>query len=149
MPIPDDKSRREARLAEALRTNLRRRKAAARPAPDGEDRAAAAAVAAPQPYSPVRCLVGLSHRDGRQVTLRLELSVPYGAPHSDEVCCAVRLSGDGGAFDTDHGKAAFGVDGLQATQRAIALAQVALDLASTGFELSWPDGRPYDLSAPI
>lgn len=149
MPIPDDKSRREARLAEALRTNLRRRKAAARPIAGGEDRAIAAAVSAPQPYTLVRCLDGVSHRDGRQVTLRLELSVPYAAPDSDEVCCAVRLSGDGGPFDTDHGKAAFGVDGLQATHKAIALAQVALDLASTGFALSWPDGRPYDLSAPI
>ena len=149
MPIPDDKSLREARLAEALRTNLRRRKAAARPSSGGEDRAVAAAEAAPQPYSVARRLDGVGHRDGERVVLTLEISATYPAPGSNEVCCAVRLVGDGGQFDSDHGKAAFGLDGLQALKRAIELAQVALDLASTTHELRWPDGRPYDLSAPI
>ena len=52
-------------------------------------------------------------------------------------------------FDTAHGRAAFGLDGLQAVRRALDLAQVALDLASTTHDLRWPDGRSYDLSAPI
>ena len=61
----------------------------------------------------------------------------------------MRLTGGGGPFDSAWGKAAFGVDGLQATRRALDLAQLALDLASTTHDLRWPDGRPYDLSAPI
>lgn len=149
MAIPDDKSLREARLAEALRTNLRKRKAASRPAAATEDRAVAAAQAAPRPYGVVRRLEGAAHRDGARVALSLEISAIYLAPDSDEVCCAVRLAGDGGQFDSEHGKAAFGVDGLQALRRAIDLAQVALDLASTTHALHWPDGRSYDLSAPI
>ena len=149
MPTPDDKSLREARLAEALRTNLRKRKAASRPFNTAEDRAVAAARAAPRPYSVVRRLEGVAHRDGTRVVLVLEISTPYPAPESDEICCAVRLVGDGGQFDSDHGKAAFGVDGLQAMTRGLDLAQVALDLASTTHDLRWPDGRSYDLSAPI
>lgn len=149
MAIPDDKSLREARLAEALRTNLRKRKAASRPSGAAEDRAVAAAQAAPLPYNVVRRLEGVAHRDGTRVALVLEISKPYGAPESDEICCAVRLVGDGGQFDSEHGKAAFGVDGLQAMKRALDLAQVALDLASTTYDLRWRDGRSYDLSAPI
>jgi len=149
MAIPDDKSLREARLAEALRTNLRKRKAALRPAHGTEDRTIAAAQAAPRPYGVVRRLEGVAHQDGARVALVLEISATYPAPESDEVCCAVRLLGDGGQFDTQHGKAAFGVDGLQALKRAVDLAQVALDLASTTHDLRWPDGRSYDLSAPI
>ena len=62
----------------------------------------------------------------------------------------MRLTGDGGQFDTESGKAAFGRDGLAATRKAIDLAQVALDLASTTHELLWPDDeRPYDLSSPV
>jgi hypothetical protein len=150
MPISDDKSTREAKLAEALRTNLRKRKAASRPAAGGEDRAAEAARAAPTPYAVVRRLSGLRHGgDGRRIELILEISAPYPAPESDETACAVRLLGDGGQFDGEHGKAAFGSDGLQAMKRALDLAQVALDLASTTHDLRWPDGRSYDLSAPI
>jgi len=149
MPISDDKSAREAKLAEALRTNLRKRKAASRPASGDSDRAVEAAEAAPQPYAVVRRLEGVNHRDGARVDLVLEISAPYPAPESDETACAVRLVGDGGQFDTEHGKAAFGVDGLQAIRRALDLAQVALDLASTTHDLRWPDGRSYDLSAPI
>ena len=155
MAISDDQSLREARLAEALRTNLRRRKAATRP-PSGEaDRAIAAALTAPRPYSLVRRLQGVAHRDGTRLDLVVEISAPYPAPALDadlpsgEVCCAVRLVGDGGQFDTEHGKAAFGVDGLQAMKRALDLAQVALDLASATYALRWPDERPYDLSATI
>jgi hypothetical protein len=149
MANPEDPSRREARLAEALRTNLRRRKAAARPASADTMRAVEAARAAPRPYSPVRRLEGVAHRDGARVALVLELSAPFPAPDGGEVCCAVRLIGDGGPFDTEHGKAAFGLDGLQAMKRALDLAQVALDLASTTHQLRWPDGRAYDLSASI
>jgi hypothetical protein len=149
MPISDDKSMREAKLAEALRTNLRKRKAASRPASGDGDRAALAAEAAPRPYAVVRRLEGVNHRDGARVDLVLEISQPYPAPDSDETACAVRLVGDGGQFDTEQGKAAFGVDGLQAIRRALDLAQVALDLASTTHDLRWPDGRSYDLSAPI
>ncbi|MGH1559002.1 hypothetical protein ACRAWD_17695 [Caulobacter segnis] len=47
----------------------------------------------------------------------------------------MRLTGDGGQFDTEHGKAAFGRDGLAATRKAIDLAQVALDPASTTHDL--------------
>ena len=149
MPISDEKSAREARLAEALRTNLRKRKAASRPPSDDVERAVMAAEAAPSPYFVVRRLEGVKHRDGARVALVLELSSPYADPDSEEIACAVRLIGDGGQFDTAHGKAAFGVDGLQATKRALELAQVALDLASTTHDLRWPDGRSYDLSAPI
>jgi hypothetical protein len=149
MPISDDKSTREAKLAEALRTNLRKRKAASRPASGDGDRAAEAAEAAPRPYAVVRRLEGVNHRDGGRVDLLLEISAPYDVSDSDETACAVRLVGDGGQFDTEHGKAAFGVDGLQAIRRALDLAQVALDLASTTHDLRWPDGRSYDLSAPI
>jgi hypothetical protein len=149
MPISDDKSLREAKLAEALRTNLRRRKAASRPASGGEDRAVEAARAAPLPYNVVRRLEGVNHRDGGRVDLILEISAPYPLEDSDEAACAVRLVGDGGQFDSEHGKAAFGVDGLQAMKRALELALVALDLASTTHDLRWPDGRSYDLSAPI
>ena len=149
MPISDDKSMREAKLAEALRTNLRKRKAAARPASSAGDRAVEVAEAAPRPYNLVRRLEGVNHRDGERVDLVLEISAPYPAPDSDETACAVRLVGDGGQFDTEQGKAAFGVDGLQAIKRALDLAQVALDLASTTHDLRWPGGRPYDLSAPI
>jgi hypothetical protein len=149
MPISDDKSTREAKLAEALRTNLRKRKAASRPASGDGDRAIEAAEAAPRPYAVVRRLDGVNHRDGARVDLVLEISAPYPASESDETACAVRLIGDGGQFDTEHGKAAFGVDGLQAIRRALDLAQVALDLASTTHDLRWPDGRSYDLSAPI
>lgn len=149
MAIHDDLSHREARLAEALRTNLRRRKAAARPPSDDTARAIDAARAAPRPYSLVRRLEGVAHRDGARVALILEISAPYPALDSDEVCCAVRLTGDGGQFDTEHGKAAFGLDGLQAIKRALDLAQVALDLASTTHDLRWPGERPYDLSAAI
>jgi hypothetical protein len=149
MPISDDKSTREAKLAEALRTNLRKRKAASRPASGDGDRAVDAAEAAPRPYAVVRHLEGVNHRDGGRVHLVLEISAPYAAPDSDETACAVRLIGDGGQFDTEQGKAAFGVDGLQAIRRALDLAQVALDLASTTHDLRWPDGRSYDLSAPI
>ena len=149
MPISDDKSMREAKLAEALRTNLRKRKAASRPAAGDGDRAALAAEAAPRPYAVVRRLEGVNHRDGARVDLVLEISAPYPAPESGETACAVRLVGDGGQFDTEQGKAAFGADGLQAIRRALDLAQVALDLASTTHDLRWPDGRSYDLSAPI
>jgi hypothetical protein len=149
MPISDDKSAREAKLAEALRTNLRKRKAASRPASGDGDRAALAAEAAPRPYAVVRRLEGVNHRDGARVDLVLEISQPYPAPESDDTACAVRLVGDGGQFDTEQGKAAFGLDGLQAIRRALDLAQVALDLASTTHDLRWPDGRSYDLSAPI
>ena len=153
MPISDDKSAREAKLAEALRTNLRKRKAASRPASGDGDRAALAAEAAPRPYAVVRRLEGVNHRDGARVDLVLEISAPYPAPDSPkdlgETACAVRLVGDGGQFDSEHGKAAFGLDGLQAIKRALDLAQVALDLASTTHDLRWPDGRSYDLSAPI
>jgi hypothetical protein len=153
MPISDDKSAREAKLAEALRTNLRKRQVAARPASSAGDRAVEAAEAAPRPYSIVRRLEGVNHRDGQRVDLLLEISAPYRAPDSppgsDEMACAVRLVGDGGQFDSEHGKAAFGLDGLQALKRALDLAQVALDVASTTHDLRWPDDRPYDLSAPI
>jgi len=149
MPISDDKSAREAKLAEALRTNLRKRKAASRPVSGGGDRAVEAAQAAPLPYVVVRRLEAVNHRDGARVDLLLEMSSPYPAPESDETACAVRLVGDGGQFDSAHGKAAFGVDGLQAMKRALDLAQVALDLAGATHDLRWPDGRPYDLSAPI
>lgn len=149
MAISDDKSTREAKLAEALRTNLRKRKAAARSAFDGVERAVDAAQAAPKPYAVVRRLDGVNHRDGQRVELVLEISAPYPAPDSDEAACAVRLVGGGGPFDSDHGKAAFGRDGLQALKQALDLALVALDLASTTHDLRWADGRPYDLSAPI
>ena len=153
MPISDDKSMREAKLAEALRTNLRKRKAASRPASGDGDRAVEVAEAAPRPYAVVRRLEGVNHRDGTRVDLVLEISASYLAPDSppgsDETACAVRLVGDGGQFDSEQGKAAFGLDGLQAIKRALDLAQVALDLASTTYDLRWPDGRPYDLSAPI
>ncbi len=150
MPISDEKSVREARLAEALRTNLRKRKAASRGPSEGVERAVAAAEAAPPPYFVVRRLEGVNHRDGTRVDLILEISAPYADPDSEEgAACAVRLTGDGGQFDTAHGRAAFGLDGLQAVRRALDLAQVALDLASTTHDLRWPDGRSYDLSAPI
>ena len=64
--------------------------------------------------------------------------------NSPDVCVGAHVQ-----FDSEHGKAAFGLDGLQALKRALDLAQVALDLASTTHDLRWPDGRSYDLSAPI
>jgi hypothetical protein len=151
MAISEDKSTREAKLAEALRTNLRKRKAAARGALAGEaDPAVTAAEAAPQPYNAVRKLLGITHRGGERVALTLELSAPFPNPQGGDWAVAVRLTGDGGPFDTEAGKAAFGRDGLAATRKAIDLAQVALDLASTTHDLRWPeDERPYDLSAPI
>ncbi len=151
MAISDDKSTREAKLAEALRTNLRKRKAAARGALRGDvDPAIAAAEAAPQPYIAVRKLLGISHRDGERVELTIEMSAPFANPDGPGWAVAVRLTGDGGAFDTESGKAAFGRDGLEATRKAIELVQLALDLASTTHDLRWPDGeRPYDLSAPV
>ncbi|USQ94540.1 hypothetical protein [Caulobacter sp. RL271] len=150
MPISDDKSTREAKLAEALRTNLRKRKAAARGTSGESDPASAAARAAPTPYSAVRNLLGISHRDGSRVALVLELSAPFPNPDGVDWAVAVRLTGDGGQFDTEHGKAAFGRDGLAATRKALDLAQVALDLASTTHDLRWPgDERSYDLSAPL
>ncbi|MET3664957.1 hypothetical protein [Caulobacter sp. 1776] len=80
----------------------------------------------------------------------VELSAPFPNPAGDGWAVAVRLTGDEGQFDTESGKAAFGRDGLAATRKAIELAQVALDLASTTHDLRWPeDERPYDLSAPI
>ncbi len=148
MPIRDDKSTREAKLAEALRTNLRKRKAASQPALAQGDRPAEAAKAAPSPYAVVRRIEGLNHRNGGRVDLILQISAPYPALDSDETACAVRLIGDGGQFDTPAGRAVFGLDGLQAMRRALDLAQVALDLASTTHDLRWPDGRAYDLSAP-
>lgn len=151
MAISDDKSTREAKLAEALRTNLRKRKAAARGALSGvSDPAVAAAEVAPRPYNAVRKLLGISHRGGERVDLVIELSAPFPNPDGEGVAVAVRLMGDGGQFDTEVGKAAFGRDALAATRKAIELAQVALDLASTTHDLRWPDDeRPYDLSAPI
>jgi hypothetical protein len=150
MAISDDKSTREARLAEALRTNLRKRKAAARGRLDDSTPAITAAEAAPKPYSVVRKLLGITHRGGERVELAIELSAPFPNPDGQGWAVAVRLTGDGGQFDTEVGKAAFGRDGLAATRQAIELAQVALDLASTTHELRWPDDeRPYDLSAPI
>lgn len=150
MPISDDKSIREAKLAEALRTNLRKRKAATRGrSGDDLDPAVAAAEAAPKPYAVVRSLLGITHRDGERVDLTVELSAPFPNPEGGGWAVAVRLAGDGGQFDTEHGKAAFGRDGLSALRKATELAQVALDLASTTHDLRWPDERPYDLSAPI
>ena len=150
MAISDDKSTREARLAEALRTNLRKRKAAARGRLDDSAPAITAAEAAPKPYSVVRKLLGITHRGGERVELAIELSAPFPNPDGPGWAVAVRLTGDGGQFDTEVGKAAFGRDGLAATRQAIELAQVALDLASTTHDLRWPDDeRPYDLSAPI
>jgi hypothetical protein len=150
MPIHDDKSTREAKLAEALRTNLRKRKAAARGGSGDFDPAIAAAEAAPRPYTAVRKLLGISHRDASRVVLVLELSAAFPNPEGEGWAVAVRLTGDGGQFDTEAGKAAFGRDGLAATRRALDLAQVALDLASTTHDLRWPDDdAPYDLSAPI
>ena len=151
MAISDDKSAREAKLAEALRTNLRKRKAAARGRP-GEDRdpAADAARAAPRPYNVVRELLGITHRTGERAALKIELSAPFPNPEGGDWAVAVRLTGDGGQFDTEAGRAAFGRDGLAATRKALELAQVALDLASTTHDLRWADDeRPYDLSAPI
>lgn len=151
MATRDDKSTREAKLAEALRTNLRKRKAAARGG-SGEDPdpAATAARAAPTPYAAVRKLLGITHRDGQRVALTVELSAPFPNPGGEGWAVAVRLVGDGGQFDTEHGKAAFGRDALAAIRKAIDLAQVALDLASTTHDLRWPqDERPYDLSAPV
>ncbi|MBO9544464.1 hypothetical protein [Caulobacter sp.] len=151
MPISDDKSTREAKLAEALRTNLRKRKAAARGSFGGDaDPAVAAAEAAPRPYNVVRSLLGITHRDGQRVALTVELSAPFPNPEGQGWAVAVRLAGDGGQFDTEHGKAAFGRDGLAATRKAIDLAQVALDIAGATHDLRWADDeRPYDLSAPI
>ena len=150
MPISDDKSTREAKLAEALRTNLRKRKAAARGKSGESDPAVMAAEAAPKPYTVVRKLLGISHRDGNRAELTVELSAPFPNPGGEGWAVAVRLTGDDGQFDTEGGKAAFGRDGLAATRKAIDLAQVALDLASTTHDLRWPeDERPYDLSAPI
>ncbi|MCY1648380.1 hypothetical protein OVA11_15305 [Caulobacter sp. SL161] len=149
MPIDDDKAAREAKLAEALRTNLRKRKAAARKDFGGEDAAIAAAEAAPKPYNDVRKLLGITHGSGERRALTLSLSAPFPNPGGEGWAVAVRLSGDGGQFDTEVGKAAFGEDGLAALRKAIDLAQVAVDLASTTHALFWPDERPYDLSAPI
>jgi hypothetical protein len=150
MPISDDKSTREAKLAEALRTNLRKRKASARGRSDDSDPAIAAAEAAPKPYIVVRELLGISHRGGERMALAIAFSAPFANPEGQGWAVAVRLTGDGGQFDTEAGKAAFGRDGLAATRKAIELAQVALDLASTTHDLRWPDDeRPYDLSAPI
>jgi hypothetical protein len=150
MPISDDKSTREAKLAEALRTNLRKRKAAFRKDSADLDPALAAAEAAPKPYNAVRKLLGISHRDGERVEIVVELSSPFVNPEGDGWAVAVRLAGDNGQFDTDSGKAAFGRDGLAAMRKAMDLAQVALDLASTTHDLRWPDDeRSYDLSAPI
>jgi hypothetical protein len=150
MPISDDKTTREAKLAEALRTNLRKRKAASRGVSSDLDPAIEAARAAPQPYNVVRKLLGISHRDGARTGLTIELSTPFQTPEGEGWAVAVRLTGDGGQFDTAFGKAAFGRDGLAAMRKAIDLAQVALDLASTTHDLRWPgDERPYDLSAPI
>lgn len=150
MPISDDKMTREAKLAEALRTNLRKRKAASRGVSGDFDPAIEAARAAPRPYNVVRKLLGISHRDGARAELCVELSAPFPNPDGEGWAVAVRLTGDGGQFDTECGKAAFGRDGLAATRKAVDLAQVALDLASTTHDLRWPeDERPYDLSAPI
>ena len=150
MPISDDKSTREAKLAEALRSNLRKRKAAARWSSGDVDPAIVAADAAPKPYNAVRKLLGISHRDGGRVALVVELSAPFPNPDGEGWAVAVRLAGDGGQFDTESGKAAFGRDGLAATRKAIDLAQVALDLAAATHDLRWSDDeRPYDLSAPL
>jgi hypothetical protein len=150
MPIHDDKTTREARLAEALRTNLRKRKAAARKDFDDSEVAFETAKLAPGPYSVVRKLLGISHRDGSRVVLAVAFSPPFPLPDGEGWAVAVRLTGGGGPFDTEAGKAVFGRDGLEATRKAIDLAQVALDIASTTYDLRWPDDeRPYDLSAPI
>ena len=151
MAISDDKSAREAKLAEALRTNLRKRKAAARGrSGEAQDRAAMAARAAPRPYNVVRKLLGITHRTSERVALTVALSAPFPAPDGNDWAVAVRLTGDGGQFDTEAGRAAFGRDGLAAIRKALELAQVALDLASTTHDLRWAhDESPYDLSAPI
>lgn len=151
MAISDDKSTREAKLAEALRTNLRKRKAAARGASGGvSDPAVAAAEVAPQPYDVVRKLLGISHRGGERVELTIALSAPFANPEGQGIAIAVRLTGGGGPFDTEVGKAAFGRDRLSAMHKAVELAQVALDLVGATHDLRWPDDeRPYDLSAPI
>lgn len=151
MAIRDDKTTREAKLAEALRMNLRKRKAAARGALGGvTDPATAAAQAAPTPYTVVRKLLGITHRDGKRVDLTVELSAPFPNPDGEGWAVAMRLAGAGGPFDTEYGKAAFGRDGLAATRKAIELAQVALDLAGAAHDLRWPDDEaPYDLAAPL
>ena len=149
MPINDDKMAREAKLAEALRTNLRKRKAASRKDSGEDDAAITAAEAAPGPYNDVRKLLGITHATGQRRILTLALSAPFPNPVGAGWAVAVRLAGDGGPFDTQNGKAAFGEDGLAAVRKAIDLAQVAIDLASTTHALFWPDERPYDLSAPI
>jgi len=149
MAVQDEKTAREARLAEALRTNLRKRKVAARPPADSGERALAVAAGAPEPYAVVRTLLGTAHADGARIELVLEISPPFAVEASAETACAVRLVGGGGPFGTAQGKAAFGRDGLEALRKALDLAQVALDLASLTHGLHWPDGRPYDLSAAI
>ena len=149
MAINDDKMAREAKLAEALRTNLRKRKAAARKDSGEDDAAITAAEAAPRPYNDVRNLLGITHGTGERRMLILSLSAPFPNPGGAGWAVAVRLAGDEGPFDTECGKAAFGEDGLAAVRKALDLAQVAIDLASTTHALFWPDERPYDLSAPI
>lgn len=149
MAINDDKMAREAKLAEALRTNLRKRKAAARKDSGEDDAAITAAEAAPRPYNDVRNLLGITHGTGERRMLTVSLSAPFPNPGGAGWAVAVRLAGDDGPFDTESGKAAFGEDGLAAVRKALDLAQVAIDLASTTHALFWPDGRPYDLSAPI
>ena len=150
MPIHDDKTTREAKLAEALRTNLRKRKAPSHRGADDAEARLEAAKLAPKPYNVVRKLLGISHRGGQRTDLTVEMSAPFPLADSDEWAVAVRLVGDGGQFDTEAGKAAFGRDGLAATRKAIELVQVAIDLASTTYDLRWPDDeRPYDLAAPI
>ena len=100
MPISDDKSTREAKLAEALRTNLRKRKAAFRKDSGDLDPSVTVAEAAPTPYNGVRKLLGISHRDGARVEIVVELSAPFPNPDVDDWAVAVRLTGDGGQFDT-------------------------------------------------
>jgi hypothetical protein len=104
----------------------------------------AAAALAPEPYPLLRTVRMRQPESGEVLELGVEISAPYRVSEDGLWACALRLRGLDDEAAMPHGRALFGVDGWQALSHAMKIAKATLEVAGRSYDLSWPDGTPFD-----
>lgn len=86
----------------------------------------------------------LQQPDGTRKQIVVRISTPYWVTEGQEAACPVEIEGMYGKLADAHG-----VDLYQALELAMQLVNTLLAATKSKHqELLWPDGQPYELTAP-
>jgi len=98
---------------------------------------------APRPYRAVRHLRATRPAEGEPFDVTVEISEAFSLEDSHDWACAMRIVGLDPGHRSEHGRAFFGVDPMQAIEHALFIAHLELERVTEKLGLEFAAGGPY------